>query len=1513
MSVRYLSKAAVFLFSLYMGTLSAAPPDNGGEEGPVSQSEAILQRLKVNEAVTAHTTELLGERIDLSTGAITFSHTDVVIPGPAGLDIVISRSWRGGRRQLHSMSMGDWELELPRIQTYAVRTRGIGLQFSTSWGQGEACSGEFYPSPVRSDGTSNSRVIYPQEYFNGVDLIVPGRGVEKLLTIADGHRTRSNWRLRCFTNDDGREGFIGQSPDGLEYTFDVETSRAGHTIKSDFVPVPIYNLYMYVSKIRDRFGNEIHYQYLSDKIRITATDGRVVTINYNADDVISSIETSQGTWIYGYTKDSYGRSKLTAATLPDGSAWALDLASAAYGAGSLAQPGLICEPINVTYQARLTHPNGTRGTFTIRPTYHGRTNARKPGLGEPGTTHCFVVGSLSGKVLEVPGSGTFTWAYNYSKNQGSARESSLIAEAPQGVTVRPDLDPRDVKTTSVVAPDGSKTVYHFLRRWDAKEGHRVSTEYYDTNGTMLLRRQDSYAEQGTCIGAIGVLWENMAPHTCGTKLIKEVITDYKGSASTTFITEYSQFNQYDTPTLSKEYNSINPAWVKYTRESYAHHNANSSRYLLINVPVKTEVSANGQSWTTVAENTYFSATGSKPFLPHEKKRFGSWLSRNTDYHASGDLKKTEFNAPMTGGGNRWLELPAYKFGQPTAFKLPGPQVGATPLQASRVIGSDAWIDSVTDFEGVTTGYDHDAMGRLSLIDHPGSWSDLLFSFAPVSSSDRSDLGIAAAQYERTMTQDQFVRTRFFDGLLRPVLERKKDTGKGTTYYRNRTFDAFGNVTFESYWSKSPGESQGVRRVYDGLRRLLSTERTADAAKTTRDYLTNNRVKTTDPRGHVTTVSHKAYGWPDQSMPVSIVAPEGVTTTMGYNLFGNLESVAQGGHTERRYYDTNQNICRIVRPEFGDTVFFHTPAGELAWEARGLGLSGSGCQHGAVAETQKIRHVYDDLGRLRQTLYPDSTPDLTFDYTKNGLLQLLDTGDGANWTYDYNALGLLEAEMLQVDGQTFTVDYTYDGNGALKDLQYPSGRRVRFAPDAFGRPTQAGGYAHTVSYHPNGMLSQFTYGNGMTHSTQLNSIQLPRQRRDRNRSNAIYDQSAFYDKALNITSLADGIDGHYDLGMTYDGLDRLDGVSGPWGAGDIDYDALGNIRRMALGSFQLNYSYDARNRLATVAGTKGYSFGYDNRGNVTANGNRGFSYNLANQMIASGANGYRYDGHGKRVKVTGAEGTVYAYYNRSGQLLYKYDTGGTASDYIYLGKQLVAKDMTGPSASAPAGAPALTVPAQVGLNEVVTASWTAVTNATFYLLQRQGVSGHWAAVYNMDETASAVMPTQGYNNFRVAACNAAGCGPFSSVKTSFAPPAAPPSIGLPSGTSVDGNFTVHWGSSWGAVSYVVQEQKNSGSWTQVASQSGTSKGLSGRGNGSYRYRVQACNSAGCSGWRISASLNVLHPPGVPGSLTVPTSTDTDGAFTVSWASVPTATTYTLREERNGASYTTVATQSGTSKR
>jgi YD repeat-containing protein len=86
------------------------------------------------------------------------------------------------------------------------------------------------------------------------------------------------------------------------------------------------------------------------------------------------------------------------------------------------------------------------------------------------------------------------------------------------------------------------------------------------------------------------------------------------------------------------------------------------------------------------------------------------------------------------------------------------------------------------------------------------------------------------------------------------------------------------------------------------------------------------------------------------------------------------------------------------------------------------------------------------------------------------------------------------------------------------------------------------------------------------------------------------------------------------------------------------------------------------------------------------------------------------------------------------------------------------------------------------------------------------------------------------------------------------PAVPASITVPS-SSATGAYTVSWGAASGTVTaYKLYQASNASFSGQTLVYSGTalSVALSGRSNGTYYYRVQACFDADCSAYRTGAN-------------------------------------------------------------
>lgn len=214
------------------------------------------------------------------------------------------------------------------------------------------------------------------------------------------------------------------------------------------------------------------------------------------------------------------------------------------------------------------------------------------------------------------------------------------------------------------------------------------------------------------------------------------------------------------------------------------------------------------------------------------------------------------------------------------------------------------------------------------------------------------------------------------------------------------------------------------------------------------------------------------------------------------------------------------------------------------------------------------------------------------------------------------------------------------------------------------------------------------------------------------------------------------------------------------------------------------------------------------------------------------------------------------------------------------------------------------------------SWPPVSAATYYTVYENVGGAGWAAVLTTGST-SAIL--SGRVNatiyYGAAACNDGGCGaqgPSLAVVV-MRPPGAP-AISLP-GSSATGSYTVAWGNVDRASSYLIEESATGGAWTALQNNASTSIGLA-RGDGTYAYRVAACNQGGCSGYSANASITVNVPPATPTGLTARYIVTNafppwQVRYTVSWNPVPGAAWYevTGRGTYSGAATSAVINYSG----
>ncbi|WP_152453858.1 RHS repeat-associated core domain-containing protein [Microbulbifer sp. THAF38] len=211
------------------------------------------------------------------------------------------------------------------------------------------------------------------------------------------------------------------------------------------------------------------------------------------------------------------------------------------------------------------------------------------------------------------------------------------------------------------------------------------------------------------------------------------------------------------------------------------------------------------------------------------------------------------------------------------------------------------------------------------------------------------------------------------------------------------------------------------------------------------------------------------------------------------------------------------------------------------------------------------------------------------------------------------------------------------------------------------------------------------------------------------------------------------------------------------------------------------------------------------------------------------------------------------------------------------------------------------------------SWgTASGSVDYYELQERKDSGSWSSIHSSSSKSKNLSGklTADYE-YRVRACNRSAyssktaCFNFNPVKK-ITVIRTPGSISVPA-SSTNGSVNISWNSVSGADKYVLQEQKNNGSWNEIYSGTSISRNFSGRGTGTYRYRVAAVEGTSVGSFKTSSTVTVSRAPGIPGNLAVPASSS--GNYAVSWSAVSGAARYILEQSGDASGSWSLA---GTSK-
>ncbi len=196
----------------------------------------------------------------------------------------------------------------------------------------------------------------------------------------------------------------------------------------------------------------------------------------------------------------------------------------------------------------------------------------------------------------------------------------------------------------------------------------------------------------------------------------------------------------------------------------------------------------------------------------------------------------------------------------------------------------------------------------------------------------------------------------------------------------------------------------------------------------------------------------------------------------------------------------------------------------------------------------------------------------------------------------------------------------------------------------------------------------------------------------------------------------------------------------------------------------------------------------------------------------------------------------------------------------------------------------------------TVSWGSVSNITRYEL----VGEQSGTLYSGTRRSSSRSKSNGTYYYKVRACNSSGCSAYSGKRgtTVNIPPPVPsvPSLSVPSSGN-DGSYSISWGSSSGASRYELQGELSGVLY------SGSGRSISRyKPNGTYYYKVKACNSSGCSAFSGKKGIVVNIPLPIPSVPATPTISKFGGNdIKLSWNAISGAAHYYREVSINGAGW------------
>ena len=1008
---------------------------------------------------------------------------------------------------------------------------------------------------------------------------------------------------------------------------------------------------------------------------------------------------------------------------------------------------------NQSVLTSITYPNGDRYDFQYN-NYLELTKIIYPSGGYTRYDYTYFITNPVGlDVREVIGKHVCRDYNSRAHLDGNGQPGFCVSVPEDNTVITPTAawnSPPANSATQVTSPSNDVATYAF--NVTSEGAFETQRKVYSGASTMLRTIDTSYG-------------------ACGIGPSQQKVTLDDGSVSMTQwdrndpYTVYAYQTNYSATTANvtakREYNSGTGPPVRQTATNWLHVNPvngidySSTAVHILNrkaSDVVSDGSNNVLAQTTYEYDNYSTAVQGSGAVQHDSaylfnsgplittrgnltatKRWlntnSTWLSTVNTYDDAGNvLSSTDPKGNTTGFSyaDSWNNTACLPSGGNAAAYVTKITNALNQFSSRKYNSCSGTTASATDLNGKQTSYSYDAMSRTTLTQYPDG-GQVAHCYSDGGSGCTSSNPQLSETTTTAVTGSANMVTESLEDGIGQVVQTQLQTDPDGLTYTDTSYDGLGRVSTRSnpHRSASLPTDGTTTYSYDALNRTKSVLDPDGSTVSTNYYGTCATV--TDEAGKVRKSCTDGLGRLTQVFE----DPSGLNyeTDYQYDALDDLLRVDQKGtapsdssqwRTRLFTYDSLSRLINASNPESGSISYTYDNDSNLQTKT-----APQANQTGTATTT--TTYCYDQLNRLNTKTYsavscPATSPEVRYFYDQtsyNGLTiangigrrtGMSDSSGATAWSYD--PTGRVSTEERSIVGSsniTKLVSYTYNLDGSLATLTYPSGRVLTCTTNAAGRSVSAVETAHSINYvtaatyAPQGALASFSSGTslfgGLSYSNRLQPRQIyygtaappdltgttcPSQ--VGSLMHRVYNFNPGTDND-NVIAMTDCQHTDRTQNFDYDNLNRIkDGyTSGSgttinnWGE-TYSIDAWGNLTTIALypgkhNSEILNQAATTQNRLT--------GFSYDAAGNMIQNGSVTYTYDAENRIVATSGYSYVYDGDGERViKCSGtyptcASGTLYWRGNAPDALTELTFAGAASEEYTFFGgKRVARRDLTG---------------------------------------------------------------------------------------------------------------------------------------------------------------------------------------------------------------------------------------------